>query len=109
MYNGIGLTTPRGSGTSGYVVKNLSQLKATPKSLTSTYSYEVSSAPEAHRKTSEEVLKHFSKRKIEIKVIAYQDELEETSKHSVSEIEDLVVRYRQQLLEEYERHEKRAD
>ena len=27
MYNGIGLTTPRGSGTSGHVVKNVSYLK----------------------------------------------------------------------------------
>jgi len=27
MYNGIGLTTPRGSGTSGYVQKNLSFVK----------------------------------------------------------------------------------
>ena len=25
MYNGIGLQTPRGSGTSGYIQKNLSQ------------------------------------------------------------------------------------
>ena len=27
MYNGIGLTTARGSGTSGYVQKNLSHVK----------------------------------------------------------------------------------
>lgn len=27
MYNGIGLMTPRGSGTSGYVQKNLSKMK----------------------------------------------------------------------------------
>jgi hypothetical protein len=27
MYNGIGLQTPRGSGTSGYVQKNLSYVK----------------------------------------------------------------------------------
>jgi hypothetical protein len=27
MYNGIGLQTPRGSGTSGYVQKNLSYIK----------------------------------------------------------------------------------
>jgi len=27
MYNGIGLTTARGSGTSGYVQKNLSHIK----------------------------------------------------------------------------------
>lgn len=27
MYNGIGLPTPRGSGTSGYIQKNLSLVK----------------------------------------------------------------------------------
>lgn len=27
MYNGIGLATPRGSGTSGYIQKNLSHIK----------------------------------------------------------------------------------
>lgn len=27
MYNNIGLMTPRGSGTSGYVMKNLSHMK----------------------------------------------------------------------------------
>lgn len=27
MYNGIGLMTPRGSGTSGYVQKNLSKMR----------------------------------------------------------------------------------
>lgn len=32
MYNGIGLTTPRGSGTSGYVIKNFSQIKVKHKS-----------------------------------------------------------------------------
>lgn len=30
MYNGIGLQTPRGSGTSGYVQKNLSFVKPNP-------------------------------------------------------------------------------
>ena len=35
MYNGVGLTTARGSGTSGYVQKNLSYLApgAKPKNM----------------------------------------------------------------------------
>ena len=31
MYNGIGLMTPRGSGTSGYVQRNFSVVKSTHK------------------------------------------------------------------------------
>jgi hypothetical protein len=31
MYNGIGLTTPRGSGTSGFVSKNLAFVKPQKK------------------------------------------------------------------------------
>ncbi len=31
MYNGIGLTTPRGSGTSGYVQKNLATVHTQKK------------------------------------------------------------------------------
>jgi hypothetical protein len=31
MYNGIGLQTPRGSGTSGYIQKNLGYMKASYK------------------------------------------------------------------------------
>lgn len=32
MYNGIGLQTPRGSGTSGYIQRNLSIVKKNMKS-----------------------------------------------------------------------------
>jgi serine/arginine repetitive matrix protein 2 len=33
MYNGIGLTTPRGSGTNGFVTRNLSAVRKTKEKI----------------------------------------------------------------------------
>lgn len=85
MYNGIGLKTPRGSGTNGYVVKNNSALK--PSTFSNAYNSKKSplysdtqAAAVVPKARSEEILKHDRKRKIEVKVVEYMDELEERGK-----------------------------
>ncbi|KAF8592516.1 cwf21-domain-containing protein, partial [Ramaria rubella] len=75
MYNGIGLTTPRGSGTSGYVVRNLSHLRhhETPAERAAAFDM----APPKHREPDEGILEHERKRKVEVRCLELQVELEE--------------------------------
>lgn len=73
MYNGIGLTTPRGSGTNGYVQRNLAtSYKARDKN---TFKNEVNSP--TIKKPNTEIIEHDRKRKIEIKCIEFQQMLED--------------------------------
>jgi serine/arginine repetitive matrix protein 2 len=76
MYQNVGLKTPRGSGTSGYVQKNVSFLK--PKSNSTNINRDISEpTPEAlpFRKPSDEVLLHNARRAIELDLLDYQDAL----------------------------------
>ncbi|WFD42671.1 RNA-splicing factor [Malassezia psittaci] len=71
MYNGIGLQTARGSGTNGYVQRNLSNLKPrdTPRIQ-----------PESSGRSLEpdpKILQHDQKRKVELECVKLRDELEE--------------------------------
>lgn len=66
MYNGIGLSTARGSGTSGYVQKNLSIIRA--KNNTNyrdiLQSFKNNPAP-TKKKANSELIEHEKKHKIE--------------------------------------------
>lgn len=73
MYNGIGLQTARGSGTNGYVQKNLSHLRPRdpwPRPMEPETKPRVA-APDAG------ILDHERRRKIELQCLELQDELEE--------------------------------
>ena len=93
MYNGIGLTTPRGryvsrcyslyhllstctlvSGTNGYVVRNLSVLR-TRDTQNDRNAWDA--APPKHREPDKEILEHERKRKVEVKCLELQLELED--------------------------------
>ncbi|KAH9077408.1 hypothetical protein EDB83DRAFT_1706187 [Lactarius deliciosus] len=78
MYNGIGLTTPRGSGTNGYVVRNLSAVRSrdTPHDRANAWD----AAPPKHREPDKEILEHERKRKVEVKCLELQLELEDKEK-----------------------------
>ena len=69
MYNGIGLTTPRGSGTSGYVQKNLSFVK--PKLKTNykdiLQQFKDSPAP-AKKRANIDIINHEQKYQIEVQL-----------------------------------------
>lgn len=86
MYNGIGLRTARGTGTNGYVQKNLSFIKPKQQfnnnSTGSTLSaYDEQSKAKPTKKASEEVLKHNNRRKIENDLLEYREELESSKKY----------------------------
>lgn len=76
MYNGIGLQTPRGSGTNGYVQRNWASVRK-PKDRTQYKTdEELKRLDEASNKQpNREILDHESKRKIEIKCLQLADAL----------------------------------
>lgn len=74
MYNGIGLPTPRGSGTNGYVQRNV---VAVPKSKYPVPDFRANPKHELDQKPNEEILLHQRKREVELKCFTLQVELEE--------------------------------
>lgn len=77
MYNGIGLQTARGSGTSGYVQRNLSFVKvAKPKVDYKTEDEIRRFESEYTKPPNQEILEHHRKRKIEVQCLELEEKLE---------------------------------
>ncbi|KAF9247024.1 cwf21 domain-containing protein, partial [Melanogaster broomeanus] len=94
MYNGIGLTTPRGSGTNGYVQRNLSVLRVHETAADRAAAWDI--APPKHREPDEAILEHERKRKVEVKCLELQLKLEDDGLDEV-EIEVKVDELRTKL------------
>lgn len=75
MSSNVGLTTPRGSGTSGYVQRNLAHLK--PRDHGKPYSTDLDSLKHRQRQPDKEILEHDRKREVEVKVFELRDRLED--------------------------------
>ncbi|KAI8809316.1 cwf21 domain-containing protein [Cladochytrium replicatum] len=100
MYNGIGLSTTRGSGTNGYVQRNLSTLRSQPQRVE--FSRDEKKGSErsfTERKPDPDILLHNKKRQIEVQCLELRDELEGQGL-SESEIEDRIESLRTRLLNE---------
>ncbi|KAJ2259257.1 RNA-splicing factor [Coemansia sp. RSA 455] len=96
MYNGIGLNTPRGSGTSGHVVRSMSALKPGQGRQTQQYSRDhITNA----KPVDKGIIEHERRRQVEVKCLELQDELETQGKLDDTEIEERVDKLRSQLLE----------
>jgi len=76
MYNGIGLKTPRGTGTSGYVTRNLSFAKPKYTTGNKPFNYKDAPPPPKTRRPNDDVLLHKSKRQIEVECFELQEKLE---------------------------------
>lgn len=78
MYNGIGLTTPRGSGTNGHVQKNWAFVRPGKKDNINYRTEEDLTKLEAiaNRQPNQEILDHEKKRKIEVKCAEFEEILE---------------------------------
>lgn len=74
MSSNVGLSTPRGSGTSGYVQRNLAHMR--PRDYGTPYPQDADSRHKM-RQPDKDILEHDAKREVELKVIDLQDELEE--------------------------------
>ncbi|KAF9732058.1 pre-mRNA-splicing factor CWC21 [Paraphaeosphaeria minitans] len=97
MSSNVGLSTPRGSGTSGYVQKNRSLLK--PRDKAAPYSKDWDSAKHRQRQPDPEILEHDRKREIEVKVLELRDKLEDEGLDE-DEIDDRCDGLRKKLEEE---------
>ncbi|XP_028793740.1 serine/arginine repetitive matrix protein 2-like [Neltuma alba] len=77
MYNGIGLQTPRGSGTNGYIQSNKFFVKPKiSKVAENTRGYEADQGTAGvTRKPNREILEHDRKRQIPLKLVILEDKL----------------------------------
>jgi cwf21 domain len=101
MSANVGLSTPRGSGTSGYVQRNLSNLKPRDRDRGAPYSA-TEFDKHKQRAPNKEILEHERKRKIEVKLFELRDKLEEEGVDE-DEIDDQVDELRKKLTKESER------
>ncbi|KAL2112371.1 hypothetical protein VUR80DRAFT_7834 [Thermomyces stellatus] len=100
MSSNVGLPTPRGSGTSGYVQRNLAHMK--PRDYGTPYPQDAESRQKL-RKPDKDILEHDAKREVELKVIDLQDELEEEGLDE-EEIEKRCDELRAKLLADLKRN-----
>lgn len=105
MYNGIGLNTPRGSGTSGYVQKNLAFVRQ--KQMTNNYKeilqkFKENPAP-TKKRANQDIIEHELKHKIEVELFTYAEELR-VKNTDPKEIENLVATKRIALFEKLKKN-----
>ena len=96
MYNGIGLPTPRGSGTSGYVTKNLAHVSKKRQMKPDIVS---KPDPDINKGPNKDIILHQKKREIESKCYALRKELEE-ERWKDEDIEKEIEAYRKRKLSE---------
>ena len=78
MYNGIGLQTARGSGTNGYVQRNLAFVKSEKERVDYKTEEELNKLDQGlNKQPNQEILDHERKRKVELKCMEMQELMEE--------------------------------
>ncbi|GAA5959683.1 hypothetical protein JCM3765_007238 [Sporobolomyces pararoseus] len=98
-YNGIGLSTPRGSGTSGHIQANRSNLRSRPQfDKQGSSDFRSNNNGQQHRAPDQSILDHERKRRIESKCFELQVQLEDEGLLSTEQIEQKVDELRQELL-----------
>lgn len=106
MYNGIGLRTVRGSGTNGYVQRNLSALRPS-QSRPQQYG-QMEFVPPEPKKANKEILEHNRKRQVEVQVFQLREDMEDRG-HTAAEIEKQTSKLRKRLEREAESSINRTD
>lgn len=76
MSDNVGLSTPRGSGTSGYVQRNLAHFNR-PRDNFQYPPKDFDSLKHQPRQPDQGLLEHDRKREVEVKVFELRDKLEE--------------------------------
>lgn len=99
MYNGIGLSTARGSGTNGFVQRNLSHVRVNKEHVEYKQDEEAKKLQAyISRKGNAELLQHDRKRQIELKCVEMEEMMREQS-YSEEEIQRKVDKFRKQLMD----------
>ncbi|KAK2588868.1 hypothetical protein KPH14_001734 [Odynerus spinipes] len=95
MYNGIGLQTPRGSGTNGHVQRNWAIVRKTKDKVN--YKTDEGKLDQLNKQPNKEILDHVRKRKVEVKCAELADILEEQGL-TTEEVTKKVESYRSMLM-----------
>jgi serine/arginine repetitive matrix protein 2 len=97
-YNGIGLSTTRGSGTNGYVQRNLSHVR--PRKSNVEYRSDEELQRNLHHRPppNQEILEHDRKRQVELRCLELEDTLQNLGELSEEQIEEKVKLLRNNLL-----------
>lgn len=78
MYNGIGLSTVRGSGTNGYVQRNLAHVSHLKERVNYASEADMTAGERMiNRKPNKEILEHEKKRRVEVKCAEMRENMEE--------------------------------
>ncbi len=78
MYNGIGLQTPRGSGTNGFVTNNLAFIRHRKDKVEYKTDNDLAKLERSlHKQPNKDLMEHQWKRKIELQCIELRDRMEE--------------------------------
>lgn len=78
MYNGIGLQTARGSGTNGYVQKNMAFMRTRKEKVEYNSEEDLARLERTlHKAPNKELMEHNWKRKIELQCLELQEKMEE--------------------------------
>lgn len=96
MYNGIGLRTPRGTGTSGYVQKNKSFSKPKGQINNAPYDYGKDEAAKSvnirsRRKVLPEVKMHKMRRQVELDCLLMEEELRKNLENNGGNDDDSAI------------------
>ncbi|XVE68484.1 hypothetical protein DITRI_Ditri09bG0071900 [Diplodiscus trichospermus] len=111
MYNGIGLTTPRGSGTNGYIQSSKFFVKPkTNRVSDATKPFEAGqgTAGLTTKKPNKDILEHDRKRQIELKIAILEDKLTEQG-YTESEIAEKLVEARKALEAQQDKDEEEGE
>ncbi|KAI0976308.1 cwf21-domain-containing protein [Xylaria arbuscula] len=77
MSDNVGLSTPRGSGTSGYVQRNLAYMRPRDRDRAAPYPRDLDHLKHRQRQPDKGILEHDRKREVEVKVFELRDQLED--------------------------------
>ncbi|KAK3912322.1 Serine/arginine repetitive matrix protein 2 [Frankliniella fusca] len=98
MYNGIGLSTARGSGTNGYVQRNWALVRPKEKTKYKTEEELEKAEASANKQPNKEILDHERKRKIEVRCEELRQALEDQG-YTSEEINEKVSHFRKLQIE----------
>jgi hypothetical protein len=116
MSANVGLSTPRGSGTSGYVQRNTALLKPRAAGVGVPYTLNDRDRAPKQRKPDQDILLHDRMREIEVKVLELREKLEEDAEAAEEkgedpmgeeQIEEKCDELRKQLTERFEKDRER--
>eukprot|EP01002_Notosolenus_urceolatus_P000034 NODE_1009_length_1621_cov_73.993639_g834_i0.p1 GENE.NODE_1009_length_1621_cov_73.993639_g834_i0~~NODE_1009_length_1621_cov_73.993639_g834_i0.p1 ORF type:complete len:458 (-),score=93.33 NODE_1009_length_1621_cov_73.993639_g834_i0:92-1465(-) len=98
-YNGVGLATVRGTGTSGYVQKNWAFIDRSKQPSSSDLKGPVDTQ---RRAKAASITEHENRRQIEVTLMTRRTQLEESGSHTKEAVEKIISRERERLTEAYD-------